>query len=158
MVLVQMAFSSHKSWPLAHSSCSEGETDREELHIENRVCVCFWLCSVWKMEGSFLFEPRGHPITTLWEDSQPAAWLRMRSHSWVFLLSTATSLSNHVFKHQLCLACSKWTWSGFSKVTSNKHKSSLSFQARFYLKTTAHGGEATADTWQVYWLITEHQN
>lgn len=38
MVLVQMAFSSHKFWPLAHSSCSEEEEERETLQSEN-LCV-----------------------------------------------------------------------------------------------------------------------
>lgn len=47
MVLVQMAFSSHKFWPLAHSSCSEEEEERETLQSE-KLCV---------LEVTFFFSP-----------------------------------------------------------------------------------------------------
>lgn len=132
MVLVQMAFSSHKFCPLAHSSCSGGEIERETPQSEYLcVCVCL-LCERWRgrwknpffLSWAAMVTPlmRGHVNKLVgWEYEataelffcqQPAFWI-------------------HVSKHQFCLASSKWIWSQFCnmKVPSNNDKGIAAFSS-----------------------------
>lgn len=62
-----------------------------------RISVCLCVFVVWKMERSleksFLFELSSHGNAADERTCQQASWLRIRGHSWAFLLSTASFLN-----------------------------------------------------------------